>query len=93
MINNIEEYANYVGSTVGSLKRDIYKYTACGAWVDWDDKKVTIGSIVEGTDVEFSKTFFFPFDSKEIDTWFDELEELTDEVWYEVNNDEGDKNE
>ena len=31
--------------------------------------------------------------NKEIDTWFDELEELTDEVWYEVNNDEGDKNE
>ena len=84
-INNIEEYASYLGIPVDSLKRSIYKYTDCGAWIDWDDNRVTIGSIVEGSDAEFSKTFLFPVEVSRIDNWFDELERLTDEAWYEAN--------
>lgn len=87
-INNIEEYASYLGIPVDSLKRSIYKYTDCGAWIDWDDNRVTIGSIVEGSDAEFSKTFLFPVEVSRIDNWFDELEKLTDEAWHEANDEQ-----
>ena len=68
-VNNIEEYASYLGIPVDSLKRSIYKYTDCGAWIDWDDNRVTIGSIVEGSDAEFSKTFLFPVEVSRIDNF------------------------
>lgn len=87
-INNIEEYASYLGIPVDSLKRSIYKYTDCGAWIDWDDNRVTIGSIVEGSDAEFSKTFLFPVEVSRIDNWLDELERLTDEAWHEANDEQ-----
>ena len=84
-VNNIEEYASYLGIPVDSLKHSVYKYTDCGAWIDWDDNRVTIGSIVEGSDAAFSKTFLFPVEVSRIDNWFDELERLTDEAWHEAN--------
>ena len=89
VINNIDEYASYLCTTVSSLKRDVYKYTDCGAWIDWDDDRITIGSIVEGSDAEFSKTFLFPVNIAYIDNWFEELEKLTDEAWHEANDCEG----
>jgi len=32
------------------VKRNTYKYTDCGAWIDEDEKGITVGSIVEGAD-------------------------------------------
>lgn len=87
LIHNIEELAHEIGSSVESLKRDVYKYTDCGAWIQWDDEWVRIGSIVEGSDAEFDKTFTFPVSLEEINDWFEELEALTDEAWREANGD------
>lgn len=86
-IRNIEDLATYLGTTVDRLEHDVYKYTDCGAWITWNDESVTIGSIVEGSDAEFSETFSYPIDSVQIDIWFEELEELTDEAWHEANDD------
>ena len=85
VIHNIEEFASEFGSDVKSLKRDMYKYTDCGAWIEWDDKRMTIGSIVEGSDAEFDRTFEFPAYLSEINDWMEELERLTDEAWQEAN--------
>ena len=79
-INNIEDYAKYLGTNVSQLERDVYKYTDCGAWIKWSDNDMTIGSIVEGSDAEFSYSFAFPTTTEEIDAWFDELERLTNET-------------
>ena len=88
-INNINDFCKYFGSdSPRRLEHDIYKYTDCGAWIKWDDKSVTIGSIVEGSDAEFDKKFSFPVESKDIDDWLDELNELTDEAWHEANDDD-----
>ena len=87
VLHNIDELAFELGSDVEHLKRDVYKYTDCGAWIDWTDRTVTIGSIVEGSDAEFSNTFEFPVYLSEINGWFDELERLTDEAWHEANDD------
>lgn len=85
LLNNINDYAECIGTSVDSLKRDVYKYTDCGAWIDWTDETMTIGSIVEGSDAEFAMTFQFPVYLDEVDEWFEELEQLTDEAWYEAN--------
>ena len=58
------------------------------AWIDWDSEKMAIGSIVEGSDAEFSKSFAFPVNIKYIDDWFNELERLIDEAWHEANDEQ-----
>ncbi len=84
-ISNINDYAKYLGTEVKHLEKDLYKYTDCGAWIIWTDKDITIGSIVEGSDAEFSQTFTFPTTTEEIDAWLEELENLTDEAFREAN--------
>ena len=85
IINNIKDYCAFLGIDEDSLERAVYKGTACGAYIHWNDKSLTIGSIVEGSDAEFSKEFQFPFDTKDIDEWFEELEDLTTQAWLEAN--------
>ena len=69
------------------LPHYVYKYTDCGAWITWDASSVTIGSIVEGSDAEFSQSFTFPVSSETLDDWVEELEALCDEAWHEANPD------
>jgi len=88
IINDINDYADYLGIEVNQIERAIYKGTPCGAWIYWDNKVMIIGSIVEGSDAEFSRTFYFPVNIKKINQWFEELEELTEEAWHEENDDE-----
>lgn len=87
MIENIKELAEWYGTTVDALKKDIYKTTECGAWIDWTDESVTVGSIVEGSEAEFSREFRFPFSPESIEYWVAELEELCDEAWREAHYD------
>lgn len=84
-IKNITDLCAYLGCEEDELERALYKYTECGAWTKWDDNKVSIGSIVEGSDAEFSRDLYFPFESETYDAWIDELEDLTDEAWHEAN--------
>ena len=84
-IRSIEDYSHYLGIAVDDLEHALYKGTACGAWITWDEKSISIGSIVEGSDAEFSKTFVFPTDTESIDKWLDSLEDLCDEAWREAN--------
>ena len=89
IIRKIEDFAIFFGSvSVDRLERDVYKYTNCGAWINWDEKSFTIGSIVEGSDAEFDKTFEYPVESEAVDAWLDELDRLTDEAWHEANDEE-----
>ena len=85
IINDINDYADYLGVEVSDLEKSIYNGTVCGAWINWTDKSMSIGSIVEGSDAEFSKTFYFPVKLDKIDSWFTQLEDLCDEAWHEAN--------
>ena len=84
-IKSINDFADAWGIEVKHLKKSIYKGTSCGAWIEWDDKRISIGSIVEGSDAEFSRTFEFPCKLEEIENWFEELEILCDDAWHEAN--------
>lgn len=87
VIRTIEDLAEYLGITVDDLERAIYKYTACGAWITWSSTAVTVGTIVEGSDAEFSRVLPFPFTGEDFDDSILELEDLADEAWHEANDD------
>lgn len=89
IINSIEDIVKEKGlERADQLEHYVYKYTDCGAWITWDDNSVTIGSIVEGSDAEFGRSFLFPVDSDSLDAWINELEVLCDEAWHEANDDD-----
>lgn len=85
VINNIHDLAIHLGTSVDRLEHDIYKYTDCGAWIKWTPTLVEIGSIVEGSDAEFSEQFVFPFSSNSFDDYVTELEATVDYYWHEAN--------
>ena len=87
-INNIHDLAKHLETSVDRLEHDVYKYTDCGAWIQWDSSGVEVGSIVEGSDAEFDRSFIFPFSSETYDAWIEELEMLCDQAWHEANDDE-----
>ena len=37
------------------IDRAVYKGTSCGAWVQFDEKGIMVGTIVEGSDAEYSE--------------------------------------
>jgi len=89
IINSIDDIVKGKGlEEQEQLEHYVYKYTECGAWITWDDHSVTIGSIVEGSDAEFSESFCFPVDSDALDAWVNELEALCDEAWHEANDED-----
>jgi hypothetical protein len=53
----IETIAESIGIEPDAKKIDraVYKGTSCGAWVRFDEKGIMVGTIVEGSDAEFSK--------------------------------------
>jgi len=85
IINNIKEFCDLWGVDEDTLEHAVYKGTSCGAYIHWNNKSLTIGSIVEGSDAEFSREFQFPCDLEDIEEWFEELEDLTDQAWREAN--------
>lgn len=91
IINNINDIVKGKGlECPEQLNRYVYKYTDCGAWIAWDDSSVTIGSIVEGSEAEFSEVFNFPVDSDVLDAWVNELECLCATAWAEAHYDDDD---
>lgn len=49
----------------GSIKKALFKGTDCGAFVHFDELGVVVGTIVEGSDAEYSKRILFDLDDKE----------------------------
>jgi hypothetical protein len=86
MINNINDLAKKFGMNVEQFERSIYKYTACGAWIKWTDKKVLLGSIVEGSDAEITAPpLKFPFTMDEFEKTLQFVEDEADMLWHEAN--------
>ena len=81
-INNINDFSTYLGIEVDDLEKAIYKGTACGAWINWDEKEIRIGPIVEGSDAEFEcDPLVFPFDSEDFEQALIWLESETERAW------------
>lgn len=92
MINSIEDFAAALGTTVDRLKRDVYKYTDCGAWIEWDETGIRFGTIVEGADCDGpSDSLEFPFEIEEYEASMEEIERIADAMWHEWNDYEEDE--
>ena len=66
----------------GQLKRNIYKYTACGAWVSEDEQGVELGSIVEGVDEGTEiHSLTYPFTIDQFQNALQSVEDEASEIW------------
>lgn len=88
VICSVNDLCEYLGTTPDHLKRCMFKYTKCGMPIAWDDKKVTLCVYAEGADAEWSHDLFFPFTAKEFCRMVEVVEEESDELWHEWNDEE-----
>jgi hypothetical protein len=49
------EFKGQISELERKIDRAVYAGTVCGAWVRFDEKGIRVGSIVEGSDAEFSE--------------------------------------
>ncbi len=83
MINNRNDLCDKVfgepnDATDEHLSRELYKNTSCGAWFKSENDGVCVGTIVEGSDAEFSRNLHYPFSVEAWDAAIAELEELAE---------------
>ena len=77
----------HLESAVGcfrDIETTVYKYTACGAWVDLKEKGwIRMGSIVEGVDEETDvhELEFGKFTIDDFNKTLDSIEEQAKEIW------------
>lgn len=88
VICSVNDLCDYLDTTPDRLKRDMFKYTKCGMPIAWDDEKVTLCVYAEGADAEWSHDLFFPFTGKDFNHMVEVVEEESDELWHEWNDDE-----
>ena len=83
--HNLRDLLSFRGhgeETFAHLKRNIYKFTACGAWVFEDEQGVGLGSIVEGVD-EGTETYKlnYPFTINQFQDALQAVEDEAEEIW------------
>ena len=69
-------------------ERRIYKYTSCGAWIEFTESGIVIGSIVEGCDfgtATYPLHYANKFTSADIQARIDAVEEEADAIWIWAN--------
>jgi hypothetical protein len=65
-----------------SIERNVYKHTECGAWIDFTDTGIRIGSIVEGSDVGTSSfALDYPFEEETYRQCEAAIEKEADAIW------------
>ena len=86
-----EELADYLGTTVNDLERDVYKYTDSGLTLTRNTYGITLTGCVEGSDAEPNTVLAFPFSGEQYDNAVQYLEDDVDRLWHEANDDEGEE--
>lgn len=84
--NEIFEY--FGAKNEEGVKRYLYKYTNCGAWIEFQNDGFVIGSIVEGSD-QGTDSFQFKYneltDADELDKAIQEIENQAELIWIWAN--------
>ena len=79
---------------ISLIKKYVYKYTDCGAWIEFDSEGILVGTIVEGSDAEYQerislKDIHYDNDGaeellkKRFLTALENCEKFAEEVWNE----------
>lgn len=89
MIRNLKDLAKMLcaePATEEMIKRNVYNYTDCGAWIAIDEGGIRLGSIVEGSDVEIEADYLaYPFTEaqyRQAEAW---VEAEAEAAWNEAN--------
>ena len=64
-------------------QKNLYKFTDCGAFIEFEDDGIVIGSIVEGSDID-TDTFnlqYGRFDKVELEKTIENIEEQAKLIW------------
>lgn len=92
-ITNIVELASmWTGSAEQKdpeafIKKMVYKYTDCGAWIKCLPWGVEVGSIVEGSDATVGPfALRYPFTEQAFDDLLEWVEQEAYDTWVEANN-------
>jgi len=65
-----------------TAQRHIFKYTDCGAWIDFRDDRIIVGSIVEGCDFGTATYILrYPFESADLQARIDAVEREASALW------------
>ena len=84
-VNNLQDLLSLRGcgeETLENLQRNVYKYTACGAWVSEGEQGVFLGSIVEGSDqCTMTHNLQYPFTIDQFQDALQAVEDEADEIW------------
>jgi hypothetical protein len=91
MIKNEKQFLTHIDAEnrVGG-KRNVYKYTGCGAWIEFEGDGIRVGSIVEGCD--FGTIIYkltYPFEAGTYDRCIQAIEAEASALWDWANEDHG----
>jgi hypothetical protein len=93
IITNEAEVLKMLGvESVERAKRNVYKYTDCGAWIEFEEGGIKIGSIVEGCDTgTIIYNLEYPFSNELYDKCMEAIEEEADQLWEWANSEDCDE--
>jgi hypothetical protein len=87
-VNNIAEFLKKRGlgeTNMNLVKRNVYKYTNCGAFINWNDESIIINSIVEGVNSGTENyTLTFPFEINEFWNALGKVKKEAERIWNET---------
>ena len=74
------------------LSKALFKGTDCGAWIEFTETGLAVGSIVEGSDVDCTTHTLIWTGEEDVEKWLDqalkEIEEEAKGLWKEANEDD-----
>ena len=83
MIENQRDLLEHLcAEDIEQAKRNVYKYTDCGAWIEFNEDGILIGSIVEGCDFGTADYHLnYPFTEKRYSNCIEAIEKEASLVW------------
>jgi len=84
MISNMADLAEMLAAepNEASIKRNVYKYTDCGAWIELKEDGIRLGSIVEGCDSDTATyALKYPFTEEDYRARVNAIEKEADALW------------
>ena len=89
MINNVVDLWYGISGTIEDedrardlIAKAVYRYTGCGAWIDFEGERIQVGSIVEGVDeCTEALCLAYPFPMDRYWAALDEVDRQADEIW------------
>jgi hypothetical protein len=83
MIENQSDMLEHLcAEDIEQAKRNVYKYTDCGAWIEFNEDGIVIGSIVEGCDFGTADYHLnYPFTEERYSNCIEAIEKEASLVW------------